>query len=1448
MALRYVQILDALDYGDAVSNQVIHIHQMLINKGEKSQIFSKFADHRVDKYRLNFAEFCIDEDTVILHHFCGYSEIADEITNLRGYKIMIYHNITPHSFFDPKSALYEFCKQGREQLQNIVGKYNLILGDSPFNCQEAKDLGATVVKELPIIVPKFSTEVSVNSVNNLRFGLDHVWLFVGRITPNKRQDLLIDILARYIKLYPDQKNHLYLVGRYFEDDVYYQQLRSKIERLGLNKQVTLVGKVEDEDLPAYYQAADLFICMSEHEGFCVPIVEAFNNQVPVVAYAGTAVSYTMGGGVGALESLDVETAVRRIHSVFTAHSLKNELVDHGIKQAHRFSPDAVRQHLYAIIDEITHEDGQKDTLLVSVVICTCDRSDYLKRCLDYLYDQDYRHFEVIVVNGPSTDNTQEILTLRDNIKVVQNPLRNLSVSRNLGIRYASGDIVAFIDDDALPYDNWLFEIVKRYRELPRNVVGIGGRTFLANQFKFQFELGIIDSFGNHVEVAAHETQKNNGKYYRHLLGTNCSFRKDALIAVNGFDEQYEYYLDESDLAVRLQQVGGVIANANQAYIRHEFAQSHNRQGKYNFNWQVIAKNTVYFGVKNADKNSYWLTRIWKINQHLLQERCLNFIKAWWHDDLQLQAAIAYSFRTIIGALRGYYDSCFPRRVGKNLSDINSPFLPYMQNNHSERTKQQLHILIISQEFPPHSFGGIGAYNQTLARELMQMGHEVTVISRGPRDCTDVIGPLTQIQVGFVENYHYIPESPMLSKNIAWAEKVAQIVQQIHCQHPISVVESALWDFEGIGVVMLRPELKVPLIVRLVTPLAIAIQMNGWRMNEDLKRCMQMEQELIRCADQVIAISKNIQDTVVSSYNLTPDHRWLVQPLGVQPWPAYTNITNYGELPKDLKRGAIQILFVGRLESRKGIDVFINALKLVMPKEPSISVWIAGSDIEGWKEKAGRILRGDIYSRVQFLGMVSEEKLQLLYANCDFLVFPSRYESFGLVPLEAMVHGKPVIAARVGAIPEVVLEGECGLLFEPDNYQELAQKILNILHDDHLRDQLAKGAKQRVEVLSARNMAKASVNVYQSLVNAKTPMQTISPQIREIFSNHLLSTESNLKSNVEITNHPAEKSLLRQSDYLNMRPDWSLTQPQIISWGWLNSIINRLIVPKIVKFINSVLYESMQRQTYMNNALISSNKALANELINLRKNTVKETMLDSQMGVENILGAIQKSVEEVKQGMNNQLSEIVELKQLVYETKNLMIPECERSRSEFAYRLKFHQGQAPIIISKEKVKANLHDLHLNLGCGQVIIPDYINVDQRELPGVDVIANISNLPFEQGTVAEIYNSHVIEHFTEYEVTNHILPYWYSMLKNSGKMVIICPDAKSMMIDYANGHFPWENLRKVTYGCQDYGGNHHFNMYTSESLCKILLNCGFSEVNIVDIKRVNGLCYEMEIHALK
>src|SRR5262249_11474644 len=130
-----------------------------------------------------------------------------------------------------------------------------------------------------------------------------------------------------------------------------------------------------------------------------------------------------------------------------------------------------------------------------------------------------------------------------------------------------------------------------------------------------------------------------------------------------------------------------------------------------------------------------------------------------------------------------------------------------------------------------------------------------------------------------------------------------------------------------------------------------------------------------------------------------------------------------------------------------------------------------------------------------------------------------------------------------------------------------------------------------------------------------------------------------------------------------------------------------------------------------------------------------------------------------------------------------------------------------------------DLRLNVGCGSKPLPEYLNIDERELDGVDLIADIGALPFDAGTVMEIHAAHVIEHFTEQELKGRLIPEFHRALKLGGILRVTVPDPEAMMQAFQRGEFTFERLRQVTYGGQDYSGNFHYTMFSRESLRVIL-----------------------------
>lgn len=160
----------------------------------------------------------------------------------------------------------------------------------------------------------------------------------------------------------------------------------------------------------------------------------------------------------------------------------------------------------------------------------------------------------------------------------------------------------------------------------------------------------------------------------------------------------------------------------------------------------------------------------------------------------------------------------------------------------------------------------------------------------------------------------------------------------------------------------------------------------------------------------------------------------------------------------------------------------------------------------------------------------------------------------------------------------------------------------------------------------------------------------------------------------------------------------------------------------------------------------------------------------------------------------------------------------------------------------------NDIRLNVGCGHKPLADYINVDLRNLPGVDVVADIRDLPVLRGTVTEIRAAHLLEHFTELELKKSILPYWHAVLASQSTLRLVVPDAIAMFQALGAGEMPFAMLREVTFGAQDYGEDFHYTMFSESSLGALLQEAGFIHVETVATNRVNGNCREMEILARK
>ena len=325
---RVHQVLATLGYGDAIGHEVLGIQRALRAGGYESAIFVETADPRLEDLTLDYRDMvgAVSDRDVLIHHFSIGSRASRTAYALPGRMVLVYHNITPPEYFvGVHKDLVKLCFRGRRELTAYVERCELALGDSEYNRLELEALGFPATGVLPV-VPDFS-HLDAGSDRTLAMEFDDEWtnvLFVGRVIPNKKFEDVIRAFHVY-KTRHNPRSRLLLVGSYSGFERYLALLTALVARLG-TPDVHFLGHVSNGELSALYDVADLFLCASEHEGFCVPIVEAFHKRVPVLAYAATAVPATMDGAGVLYETKDPAEVARVMDAILTDAALEQAVV------------------------------------------------------------------------------------------------------------------------------------------------------------------------------------------------------------------------------------------------------------------------------------------------------------------------------------------------------------------------------------------------------------------------------------------------------------------------------------------------------------------------------------------------------------------------------------------------------------------------------------------------------------------------------------------------------------------------------------------------------------------------------------------------------------------------------------------------------------------------------------------------------------------------------------------------------------------------------------------------------------------------------------------------------------------------------------------------------------------------------------------------------------------
>lgn len=349
------QFATSLSYGDAISDEMIEIQRVLRERGHRSEIFTRFYDPRTAGLRRDYREYrkISSPANVVIFHFSIGSPVSKLFFRVPDKKIMIYHNITPHTFFiDYHRILARECYKGRLEIQLFVDKVDLAVGDSEFNRRELEAVGYPRTGVLPILMDlaKFDRPGDPVTRRVLDDGKANI-LFVGRLIPNKKFEDLIRTFYFYKKCF-NPESRLILAGDHRGLDRYLGAILDLIGRLGL-QDVHLTGHVDFSELLAFYEIADVYLSLSEHEGFGVPILEAFHKRIPVVGFDAGAVAETMNGGGILVAEKDFFRLAALIDALVRDNDLRRSVIDGQVRALAKFSRNSVSRTLFEHIERVS---------------------------------------------------------------------------------------------------------------------------------------------------------------------------------------------------------------------------------------------------------------------------------------------------------------------------------------------------------------------------------------------------------------------------------------------------------------------------------------------------------------------------------------------------------------------------------------------------------------------------------------------------------------------------------------------------------------------------------------------------------------------------------------------------------------------------------------------------------------------------------------------------------------------------------------------------------------------------------------------------------------------------------------------------------------------------------------------------------------------------------------
>jgi glycosyltransferase involved in cell wall biosynthesis len=351
------QWVPAAHRGDAIGDSARRVRGLLRAMGHASDIYALTIDEDLRGDVRPFEDPESAGGDLTIFHFALPSPMTARFASLPRGRILQYHNITPAHFFAPYDAgLFRLASLGRSELRTLAGRVDLALGDSEHNRQELEQFGFDPTGVMPIAIdvdriagaprrPALETALGDGLVN---------FLFVGRLAPNKRIEDHIRLAEQY-KRYVDVDYRFIFVGRTDGVPRYYATIRALLDQYEMPpERFVFTGAVPDEDLAAYYRTARVYISLSEHEGFCVPLLEAMAADVPVLAYAAAAVPDTLGGAGVQFAPKDLEYAAELLGVLAFDDEVRASVIAGQRRRLADFGDARIERDLRNIIAAASH--------------------------------------------------------------------------------------------------------------------------------------------------------------------------------------------------------------------------------------------------------------------------------------------------------------------------------------------------------------------------------------------------------------------------------------------------------------------------------------------------------------------------------------------------------------------------------------------------------------------------------------------------------------------------------------------------------------------------------------------------------------------------------------------------------------------------------------------------------------------------------------------------------------------------------------------------------------------------------------------------------------------------------------------------------------------------------------------------------------------------------------